>query len=270
MFERGSIVGHLEELYGLDGKVAVVSGGAGIIGAKLCEILAQGGADVVMVDIDAELAQTESKRIAEQTGRQVVAKTTDITDEGSVRKLGDEIYGQFGRCDILVNSAQYKGGAFYTSLAEYPLESWNKVLAVNLTGPFLMCRELGSRMYNADGGVIVNVSSAYGLVSADPRVYGQSGINSPISYAASKSALINMTRYIAVHWRPKVRANVIAPGGVESGQDSEFVKNYCDRTPLGRMAKRDEYQGTILFMCSDASAYMTGAVVTVDGGWTAW
>ncbi len=263
-------MGRVEDLYCLTGRVAVVSGGAGIIGAKLCEILAEAGADVVMVDIDAALAETESTRIAQSTGRRVIAKTTDITDEESVRKLADEVYGTFGRCDILVNSAHYKGGAFFASLAEYPLESWDKVVAVNLTGSFLMCRELGSRMYDADGGAIVNISSTYGLVSADPRIYGESGINSPISYAATKSGLINMTRYIAIHWRPKVRANVLAPGGVEGGQDAEFIKNYCERTPLGRMAKRDEYQGAILFMCSDASAYMTGAVVTVDGGWTAW
>jgi NAD(P)-dependent dehydrogenase (short-subunit alcohol dehydrogenase family) len=118
--------------------------------------------------------------------------------------------------------------------------------------------------------VIVNFSSTYGLVSPDPRVYGASGINSPIAYAATKSALINMTRYIAVHWRPKVRANVIAPGGVEAGQDPAFIRNYEARTPLGRMARREDYQGTLLYMCSPASAYMTGSVVTVDGGWTAW
>jgi NAD(P)-dependent dehydrogenase (short-subunit alcohol dehydrogenase family) len=125
-------------------------------------------------------------------------------------------------------------------------------------------------MYTGEGGVIVNFSSTYGLVSPDPRVYGASGINSPIAYAATKSALINMTRYIAVHWRPKVRANVIAPGGVEAGQDPAFIRNYEARTPLGRMARREDYQGTLLYMCSPASAYMTGSVVTVDGGWTAW
>jgi NAD(P)-dependent dehydrogenase (short-subunit alcohol dehydrogenase family) len=171
---------------------------------------------------------------------------------------------------VLINAAHYKGGAFFSSLAEYPLEAWNQVLAVNLTGAFLMCREFGSRMYTGEGGVIVNFSSTYGLVSPDPRVYGASGINSPIAYAATKSALINMTRYIAVHWRPKVRANVIAPGGVEAGQDPAFIRNYEARTPLGRMARREDYQGTLLYMCSPASAYMTGSVVTVDGGWTAW
>jgi len=260
----------IDELYRLDDRVAVVAGGAGLIGAKLCEILAEAGAAIVMVDSSAELCRAEADRLAAQTDRPVVAKTTDITDEQQVKALAGEVYDELGRCDILINAAHYKGGAFFAPLDEYPLEAWGRVLAVNLTGTFLMCRELGGRMHSGGGGVIVNVGSTYGLVSADPRIYGESGINSPISYAATKSGLINMTRYIAVHWRPKVRANVLVPGGVEAGQDPQFIEKYCYRTPLGRMARRDDYQGAILFMCSDASAYMTGATVTVDGGWTAW
>ena len=260
----------IEELYRLDGKVAVVSGGAGLIGAKLCEILSEAGADIVMVDNNAALAAAEASRVADMTGRRVLARTIDITREAQVKELAREVYGDLGRCDILINAAHYKGGVFFAPLAQYPLEAWKDVLAVNLTGTFLMCRELGSRMFAGAGGVIVNVSSTYGLVSPDPRIYAETGINSPISYAATKSGLINMTRYIAIHWRPKVRANVLAPGGVEADQAPEFIRNYCDRTPLGRMARRDDYQGAILFMCSDASAYMTGAIVTVDGGWTAW
>ena len=245
-------MGRIDDLFRLDGRAAVVSGGAGLIGAKLCEILA------------------EAARLADQTHRRVLAKTTDITDEKQVQALAGQVGEELGQCDILINAAHYRGGAFFACLDEYPLDAWRRVLEVNLTGTFLMCRELGRQMHAGHGGVIVNVSSTYGLVSADPRIYGESGINSPIAYAATKSGLINMTRYIAVHWRPKVRANVLAPGGVEAGQAPEFIENYCRRTPLGRMARRDEYQGAILFLCSDASAYMTGAIVTVDGGWTAW
>lgn len=260
----------IDDLFRLDGKVAVVSGGAGLIGARACDILADAGAHIVIVDSNTELAEREASRIADTTGRRVLARSADISREDHVRQLVTDVYGEFGRCDVLINAAHYKGGAFFSSLAEYPLEAWNQVLAVNLTGAFLMCREFGSRMYSGEGGVIVNFSSTYGLVSPDPRVYGDSGINSPIAYAATKSGLINMTRYIAIHWRPKVRANVIAPGGVEAGQDPQFIENYEARTPLGRMAQREDYQGTLLYLCSPASAYMTGAVVTVDGGWTAW
>ena len=263
-------MGRIDRLFRLDGKLAVVSGGAGLIGATLCEILAEAGAAIVMVDHNADLCAAESARVGEQTGGRVLARTADITDEQQVRALAAEVAEEFGQCDILINAAHYKGGAFFASLDAYPLDAWKNVLEVNLTGTFLMCRELGGRMHAGRGGVIVNVSSTYGLVSADPRIYGESGINSPIAYAATKSGLINMTRYLAVHWRPSVRANVLAPGGVEAGQDPQFIENYCYRTPLGRMARRDDYQGAILFLCSDASAYMTGSIVTVDGGWTAW
>lgn len=260
----------IQDLFSLKGKVAVVSGGAGLIGARTCDILAEAGADVVIVDSNADLAQREADRIAQATGRAVVPRSMDITVEDDVNELAEEVFSSFGRVDVLVNAAHYKGGAFFQSLGEYPKEAWDQVLNVNLTGTFLMCREFGRRMFEREGGAIVNFSSTYGIVSADPRIYGESGINSPVAYAATKSGLVNMTRYMAVHWRPHIRANILVPGGVEAGQDPAFIRNYENRTPLGRMATRDDYQGAILFMCTDASAYMTGAVVTVDGGWTAW
>ncbi len=263
-------MGKIEELYRLDGKNALVSGGAGLIGAKLCEILAEAGAKIFLVDNNCDLAQQEANKIRNNSGGFVEPYCIDITNEKEVRDLKNEIINKHKKCDILINSAHYKGGKFFAELSDYPFETWKEVIDVNLNGAFLMCREFGSAMYKGSGGVIVNVSSTYGIVSPDPRVYGKSGINSPIAYAATKSALFNMTRYIAIHWRPKVRANILAPGGVEANQDSEFIREYNFRTPLGRMANRDDYQGAILFMCSDASAYMTGATVTVDGGWTAW
>jgi NAD(P)-dependent dehydrogenase (short-subunit alcohol dehydrogenase family) len=265
-------MGRIEELFRLDGKVAVVSGGAGLIGTKVCHILCEAGAAVVMVDQNQEVAANEARRVlAQHAGATVIAKRIDITSESQVINLAKEVYREMGRCDVLINAAHYKGGSFFASLSDYPLDAWQRVMDVNLTGAFLVCREFGGRMYESrDGGAIVNFSSTYGVVSADPRIYGASGINSPVAYAASKSGLINFTRYLAVHWRPKVRANVLVPGGVQANQDPAFIKNYCDRTPLGRMAGAEDYQGAILFMCSAASQYMTGSVVTVDGGWTAW
>lgn len=259
-----------QQLFELDGKVAVVAGGAGLIGAKLSEVLADAGAHVVIVDQNEELARQEAARISQTTKGEVFAECVNIVDQDQVRAAAQNVWRDLGKCDILINAAHYKGGAFFADLDNYPLDAWREVLDVNLTGTFLMCREFGGRMYRGDGGAIVNISSTYGMVSADPRIYGDSGINSPPAYAATKSGLINFTRYLAVHWRPKVRANVLVPGGVESEQDPQFIKNYCARTPLERMAQRDDYQGAILFMCSQASAYMTGSTVTVDGGWTAW
>jgi NAD(P)-dependent dehydrogenase (short-subunit alcohol dehydrogenase family) len=263
-------MGRIEELFRIDGKVAVVSGGAGLIGAALADILAEAGASVVIADSEAEKAESEARRLAEKHGGDVVSRVVDIANEEAVADLASEVSSSLGQPDILVNAAHYKGGSFFHSLGEYPKETWDRVLDVNLSGTFLMCREFGRRMFDGEGGTIVNISSTYGVVSADPRIYGESGINSPVAYAATKSGLLNLTRYMAIHWRPKVRANVLVPGGVEAGQDPGFIQNYEYRTPLGRMALHDDYQGAVLFMCSDASSYMTGATVVVDGGWTAW
>ena len=152
-----------------------------------------------------------------------------------------------------------------------PIDAREQVFKVNVTGVLMACQTFGKTMIENGGGSIVNLSSTYGVVSADPRIYGESGVNSPISYAGSKSAILNITRYLAIHWREKnIRVNTLIPGGVFDNQGDEFVKNYSARTPLGRMARAEEYQGATLFMLSDASSYMTGATVTVDGGWTAW
>jgi NAD(P)-dependent dehydrogenase (short-subunit alcohol dehydrogenase family) len=263
----------IDTLFRLEGRLAVVSGGGGLIGAAALDILAEAGADLVVADFNVERAQTEAARVAKNSGRRAEARGVDITDEAAVIALAEEVTATFGRPpDILLNLAAYRGASEYFTapLGEYPLAEWEQALRVNLTGTFLMCREFGQRMYAGNGGVIVNFSSMYGLVSADPRLYGDSGINSPPPYAASKSGILNLSRYLAVHWRPKVRVNTLAPGGVEAGQTDEFLQNFEQRCPLGRMSRSDEYQGPLLFFCSDASSYMTGSLLTVDGGWTAW
>ena len=260
----------ISRLFRLDGRKAVVAGGAGLIGSTLTEALAASGADVGIVDIDDDLASRQAESIAKNQGQLILPFGTDISESKSVKKLLPTVVDQLGGCDILINCAHYKEGAFFSNIEDYPVETWERVLKVNLTGTFLMCREFGGWMNANRGGVIVNISSTYGVVSADHRVYGNSGIDSPVSYAASKSGILNFSRYLATHWAPRIRVNVLVPGGVEAGQDSDFIERYSWRTPLGRMARRQEYQGAVLFMVSDASSYMTGSVLTVDGGWTAW
>lgn len=273
----------MNALFRLDGRLAVVSGGGGLLGIPICEILAEAGASIAVVDSNVDRAQASADRLVQNSasGGETTARafSADITDEDAVAKLAQDIEVAF-QCpaDILVNLAAYRGGADYfrAPLGEYPLAEWQRAVDVNLTGTFLMCREFGRRMYEGAGGVIVNTSSMYGLVSADPRIYGDSGINSPPPYAATKAGVVNLSRYLAVHWRPKVRVNVLAPGGVavpdpqSGGQSADFLAGYAVRSPMGRMSRPDEYQGPILFLVSDASSYMTGGTLTVDGGWTAW
>lgn len=269
--EQTKAGGIIERLFRLDGKVAAVAGGAGRIGRALCRGLADAGAKVAVVDTAAE-AGAELAGELTSAGYEAGHFAADTTSEAELAEAVAEITAKLGPPAILVNSTQFRGKGFYGSeVCDHPKEAWDKVIGVNLTGVLLACQAFGRSMIEHGGGAVVNVSSTYGVVSADPRIYGDSGVNSPVSYAASKSAILNLTRYLAVHWRDKnIRVNCLVPGGVYDGQADEFVKAYCERTPLGRMAKAEDYVGAVLFMVSPASSYMTGSIVTVDGGWTAW
>ena len=265
-------MGILEKLFRMDDRVVVINGGAGRIGSQMAFALADAGAKVAILDLDEKSAIETAAKVGEQTGGKAIGIGTDSTEQQSLESALAHVKDQLGCPYGLVNATQYRGSGFYGSdPADHPIDAWEQVFKVNVTGVLLACQIFGKAMIDNDGGSIVNLSSTYGVVSADPRIYGESGVNSPISYAGSKSAILNMTRYLAIHWREKnIRVNTLIPGGVFDNQGEEFVKNYSARTPLGRMAKAEEYQGAALFMLSDASSYMTGATVTVDGGWTAW
>lgn len=261
----------LKKLFGLDQKTIVVNGGAGRIGNKLCEIVAGAGANVALLDLNQEHGLEIVKNLRHH-GYSAEFFHADTTDRDSLECARGEIEKKWGIATGLVNAIQYRGPGFYGSEPEHvPIEAWQQVMNVNLTGTFLACQVFGAQMRTIGQGSIVNVSSTYGVVSADPRIYGDSGVNSPISYAASKAAILNLSRYLAIHWRENgVRVNTLVPGGVFDKQSDEFVSNYVQRTPLGRMANAEDYNGAVIFMLSNASAYMTGSTVTVDGGWTAW
>ena len=259
-----------------DGEVALVTGGAGILGARFCAGLANAGAKVAVVDLSAEQAE----RVAGEIGGGAAAFACDVSDPASVAACVGEVVGRFGRIDVLLNNAATKSRdvrAFFAPFEEYSLETWREVMSVNIDGMFLMAQAAGKAMLVAGrGGRIVQTASIYGLVGPDARIYEGSDylggpINTPAVYSASKAAVIGLTRWLATHWAGKgIRVNCLVPGGVSSGQNSVFSELYSARVPMGRMAEAEEMVAPMLFLAGRGSSYVTGQVLASDGGWTAW
>lgn len=264
----------------LDGKVALVTGGAGLLGAEFCQALAEAGASVVVVDANHEGASRVSNTLMER-GLKSIPSHTNITDSRSVQKMVADALAAFGRVDILVNSAALDPkfdpqniSASDGSFENFPLEAWKQALEVNLTGAFLCSQAAVRPMLAQGGGVIINIASTYGLVGPDQRIYqkpGQPPKYKPVYYPVTKAGIIGLTHYLAAYYAGRnIRVNTLTPGGVFNNHGDDFVQAYSERTILGRMAKKTEMNGALLFLASDASAYMTGANLVVDGGWTAW
>ena len=272
---------YFNKLFDLTGRVIVVAGGAGQIGFAFCEILADAGAKVAIADIDTDLAQAKTDELEKnsQIKENIFIYKLDVSSKSEVVDLFKKVRQDLGNIYGLVNSFHFKGNTrrldtssnFFSDFEDYPEEAWDMVHDVNLKGTFLMSQAITPYLSENAGGVIVNISSTYGNVSPNKSIYGDSGINSPVAYASSKAALLNLTRYMATHLATKnIRVNCLSPGGVFNNQSADFIQNYTSLTPLGRMSTEEDYQGSILFMMSDASAYMTGTNIMVDGGWTAW
>ena len=273
----------IQEKFDLTGRVAVVTGGVGLLGAEFCRTLAEAGAAVVVVDLNASASQAVADSLA-KGGTKALAVPTDITNSDAVNALVEKTLSEFGRLDILVNSAALdpkfdpdavsKGitpGAF----EDYPLDLWNSALNVNLTGMFLRTQACVKPMI-AQGkkGSIINICSTYGLNGPDQRIYIKDGKRlafKPVYYTVTKAGVLGFTKYLAAYYAgTEIRVNALTPGGVYNNHDETFVTNYSAKTILGRMARKDEMNGALLFLASEASSYMTGNNVIVDGGWTAW
>jgi NAD(P)-dependent dehydrogenase (short-subunit alcohol dehydrogenase family) len=265
--------------FDLSGRVAVITGGAGLLGLSHARAVHAAGGIPVLLDI----AAPSRERLRDRTGFDIDCITCDITQENQIRDALASILNRHGRLDILINNAannpkvEAAGGFCNTRLESFPLEHWHADLAVGLTGALLCSRVFGGEMARRGKGVIVNIASDLALIAPDQRLYAVEGRNvdeqpvKPVSYSVVKTGLIGLTRYLATYWAAfGVRANALCPGGVENGQDAVFLERIAQRIPLGRMARVDEYQGAIMFLCSDASSYMTGAVLAVDGGRSAW
>lgn len=263
---------YLEELFSLRGKTAIVTGGNGQLGRQYVGALVKAGAKAAVFDIQDSL----SDKLKDLAG--VEYYKADITDKESLKNGLAGVEQKLGTPEILINNAALdnppaQDSKHTESFESYPVEVWEQVVKVNLTGLFLANQIIGSCMAQHGKGSIINICSTYGLVSPDQRIYQgmPNKFVKPISYSATKSAVLNLTRYLATYWADKgVRVNTLSPGGVFNNQNENFLKQYCYRVPLGRMAKEDEYNGAIVFLSSDASSYMTGSNLIIDGGWTAW
>jgi NAD(P)-dependent dehydrogenase (short-subunit alcohol dehydrogenase family) len=343
-------VSYAPDLFRLDGRVVLITGGAGLLGQRYCEALLQAGARVVIGDLDgaraealaAELSRSDRSTVdrvaasaaarapnigrataadkpaaaigasaaearaegakateADAEGRDglnnqlnttnVLGLRLDVTHAESVQAAVAAAAERFGRLDILVNNAALtvRGGSerlspadYFAPFEDYKLEVWDQAVRTNLTGMLLCAQAAGRQMLaqQPPGGVIVNIASTYGVVAPDQRLYdgvrspyADTSFNTPVSYAVTKTAVLGLTRYLATYWGSKnIRVNALTPHGVFDNHDESFVRNFVYRSPLGRMARNDEYRGALLFLVSDASSYMTGANLIVDGGWTAW
>ncbi len=269
-----------QSLFDLTGRVAIVTGGAGLLGFHHGAILAAAGAHVVLLDLSQSNPSMRAGELESAHGPKCLGLSVDITDEPSLTQARNQILQEFGRIDILINNAannpkveDTKTGQQWSRLENFPLEVWNQDIAVGLTGAFLCSRVFGVEMVKRNSGVILNISSDLGVIAPDQRLYQKPGLPpeqqpvKPVTYSVVKTALIGLTRYLSTYWcNNNIRVNAISPGGVANGQPEEFTDKLHRLIPMGRMAAKDEYQGAILFLCSDASSYMTGQNLIVDGG----
>jgi NAD(P)-dependent dehydrogenase (short-subunit alcohol dehydrogenase family) len=245
-------------------------------------VLIEAGGRVVIGDLDGQRAEALARELGPDCA---LGLALDVSDQNSVQAAVDRAVERFGGLDILINNAALtvRGGSerledYFAPFECYPRDLWDLAVAVNLTGMMLCAQAAGRQMLNQGKGVVVNVSSTYGVVAPDQRLYegvqspyAETGFNTPVSYAVTKTAVLGLTRYLATYWgRQNIRVNALSPHGVFDNHDDMFVQNFSFRSPLGRMARNDEYRGALLFLVSDASSYMTGANLVVDGGWTAW
>ena len=264
---------NVKNIFDLTDKTVILTGAAGYLGGNYADGLSQSGANVVLADINYQGCKKLEHKIREKYDVDPLSVKLDLTQSKSINNLVSKITKKYSDIDVLINNAAYQGTPKIRTAGfeNLTLETWNQAINVNLTGIFLLSQQIGKIMKNQKFGNIINISSIYGIVGADQRIYGRSGLNSAVFYAATKGAVLNLTRYLASFWnRTGIRVNTFSPGGVENKQDKNFVKNYSKKTMIGRMARNDEYVGALIFLASDASSYMTGSNLIIDGGWTAW
>jgi NAD(P)-dependent dehydrogenase (short-subunit alcohol dehydrogenase family) len=271
-------------LFSLQDRVAVISGGGGLLGYEHAATIAGLGGRAVLLDVDERGLARNADRIKAEIGDLVLPLVADVTSLASIQESKEVVMRAFGRIDILINNAarnpkfEEGGDTVFSRLESFPVEQWQMDIDVGLGGAFNCSKVFGSHMAaSGNGGVIVNIASDLGVIAPDQRLYRVPGLPAhlqpvkPVTYSVVKHGIIGLTKYLATYWcEQRVRCNALSPGGVLGGQDDVFVSNVSKLIPMGRMAMPDEYRGAIAFLCSDASCYMNGANLVVDGGRSAW
>jgi len=272
----------VKKQFDLSDKVAVITGGAGFLGMKHAEAIAEFDGIPILLDIDKKIGIEKAKRISDKYQVDCEFYYCDITDESQIISVRDSLLNKYGKIDILINNAAIdpkvkKQEKNLSRLENFSLDQWNIELAIGLTGAMLCSKIFGYEMSKNESGVILNISSDLGLIAPDQRIYKKEGLSEneqpvkPVTYSVIKHGLIGLTKYLATYWADKgVRCNALCPGGIYTGQPEEFINKLTDLIPLGRMANPDEYKAAIVFMVSEASSYMNGTVVSMEGGRSCW
>ena len=277
----------MKDLFNLSGKVIIITGAAGLLGKKHAEVIAAYGGNPILLDLSLNSVDEYANELNNKYGVKSAGFMVDITNESQIENNVKKLVDIYGKIDGLVNNASInldkpseEGNVQHntTRIENFALEAWNKEIAVGLSGAFLCAKHYGYQIsQNPNGGSIINISSDLGLISPDQRLYMKSNVSDeqqsvkPVTYSVVKTGLIGLTRYLATYWAEQnVRCNAMCPGGVDNKQPADFMKNVESRIPMGRLAKVNEYQSTLLWMLSDSSSYLNGSVVSIDGGRTVW
>ncbi len=255
----------------LDGKVIVITGGCGLIGRAFAEACAQFGAHVVLADIEAAQPAGKAAELEKRHNRPMLGVSVDVGSKASVVSLKEAVLAKFGKVDGLINGHQNKTNNFFQKFEEYTEENWDAVVETNLKGTFLVCQVLGSWMAERGAGAIINIPSTYSVVAPNQNLYKGTSLGCPAAYSASKGGVEALSQYLSTYWAARgVRVNQVTPHGVWNNHEDQFEKNFANFSPLQRMSYNHEVANAAVFLLSDASSYVTGHNLLVEGGWTAW
>ena len=262
------------QLADLTGRTALITGGAGYLGIRMAHALAQMGCNIVLIDLKEEQLEIIVRNLIDQYGIEVEYLVCDLEKDIGSMDICKYISNRFGRLDILINNAAFGGTSplpgWATDFENQDIGTWRRAIEVNLTSAFILSQKCVSLLRLSENGCIINIGSIYGVYGPNPSLYSGTAMGNPAAYAVSKAGLIQLTRWMATSLAPTIRVNAISPGGIERGQNKEFVKRYIDGTPLRRMGTEEDMIGGIVFLASDLSKWVTGQNIFIDGGWGVW